>query len=145
ARALASQQGVQVSGSGAVTVGGNRAYRVEGTAPQQNGSLGFSATFVEYGGNVYQLLGITAANSLSQYASTFRSAADTFDRLTDSRYLNRRPTRLEVVTTSGSTTLQALLRGRTIPPGMSEEQIAIMNQVRLGDTIPSGSRVKLPE
>ncbi|MEM1117001.1 MAG: M48 family metalloprotease, partial [Bacteroidota bacterium] len=47
ARALASQQGVQVSGSGAVTVGGNRAYRVEGTAPQQNGSLGFSATFVE--------------------------------------------------------------------------------------------------
>ena len=145
ARALASQQGVQVSGSGAVTVGGNRGYRVEGTAQQQNGSLGFSATFVEYGSNVYQILGITSASSFSQYVGAFRSTASSFDRLTDSRYLNREPIRLDVVTTSGSTSLQSLLRGRTLPSGLTEEEVAIMNQIRLGDTIPSGQRIKLPE
>lgn len=145
ARALASQQGVQVSGSGSVNVGGNRAYRVEGTAQQQNGTLGFSATFIEYGGNVYQVLGITASSSLRQYVGAFRSTADSFDRLTDSRYLNRQPSRLEVTTPSSSTTLQSLLRGRPLPSGMTEEEIAIMNQVRLGDTILGGQRVKLPE
>ena len=145
ARELASQQGVQVQNSRAVSVNGNRAYRVEGAAAQQNGSLGFSATFVEYGGNVYQILGLTSQANLSRYISQFRSTADSFARLTDSRYLNRNPTRLEVTTTRGSTTLQSLLRGRTLPEGLSAEEVAIMNQLQLNDTIPSGQRVKLPE
>lgn len=144
ARALAGQQGVQVTGSGAVTVGGNRAYRIEGTAQQQNGALGFSATFIEYGGNVYQVMGLTSSSALAQYRDTFRGVGDSFSRLTDSRYLNRQPTRLEVTTTRSSTTIDALLRGRTLPPGVTENEISIMNQVQLGETIPAGRAVKLP-
>jgi hypothetical protein len=49
-----------------------------------------------------------------------------------------------VTTTRSSTTLQSLLRGRTLPPGLTEEEVAIMNQIHLGDTIPSGRQVKLP-
>ena len=144
-RALASQQGVQAQTARAISVNGNRAYRVEGAAAQQNGALGFSATFIEYGGNVYQILGLTQQANLSRYVSVFRSTADSFERLTDSRYLSRQPSRLEVTTTRNSTTLQSLLRGRTLPEGMTAEEIAIMNQIRLGDTIPSGQRIKLPE
>lgn len=144
-RALASQQGVQAQTARATTVNGNSAYRVEGTAAQQNGALGFSATFIEYGGNVYQIMGLTSQANLNRYISQFRSTADSFARLTDNRYLNRQPSRLEVTTTRSSTTLQSLLRGRTLPSGLSEEEVAIMNQVQLGETIPSGRRVKLPE
>ena len=54
AQQLTRQQGVQVSGSGAVTTDVGQGYRVEGTAQQQNGAVGFSATFIEYGGTVYQ-------------------------------------------------------------------------------------------
>ena len=144
AQAFASQQGVQVTGSGAVSVGVGQAFRVEGTAQQQNGTLGFSATFVEYGGNVYQILGITAANSLRQYAGTFRGVAESFERLTNNRYLNRQPSRLEVTTLRRPTTLSALLRGRTLPGGLSEEEVAIMNQVTLSETIPAGRAIKLP-
>ena len=144
AQAFASQQGVQVTGSGAVSVGVGQAFRVEGTAQQQNGTLGFSATFVEYGGNVYQILGITAANSLRQYAGTFRGVAESFERLTNNRYLNRQPSRLEVTTLRQPTTLSALLRGRTLPGGLSEEEVAIMNQVTLSETIPAGRAIKLP-
>ena len=144
ARAFAGQQGVQVSGSGAVSLGAGPAYRVEGTAQQQNGAVGFSATFVEYGGNVYQIVGLTAANSLRQYASTFRSVAESFERLTDRRYLDREPSRLEVTTLQRPQTLQSLLRGRTLPTGLTEDEIAIMNQVELGETIPAGRTVKLP-
>lgn len=144
-RALAGQQGVQAQTARATTVNGNRAYRVEGAAAQQNGALGFSATFIEYGGNVYQLLGLTSQANLSRYISQFRATADSFARLTDSRYLNRQPSRLEVTTTRSPTMLQSLLRGRTLPSGLTAEQVAIMNQVELGQTIPSGQRVKLPE
>ena len=145
ARALVSQQGVQVQTNRDVTVGGNQAYLVEGVASQQNGQLGFSATFIEYGGNVYQIMGLTAAANLRQYVDAFRSTADSFDRLTDRRYLDRQPVRLDVTTTRGTTTLQSLLRGRTLPPDMTEEEVAILNQLRLGDTIPGGALIKLPE
>ena len=145
ARKLAQTQGVQVTRSGAVTVGGYPGYRVEGTAQQQNGQVGFSGTFVEYGGNVYQFLGLTAANALSRYADEFRGTAESFDRLTASRFLNVEPVRLEVVTTSGRTTLQQLLRSRELPIGLSAEEIAIMNQVELTEPIPAGRAVKLPE
>lgn len=145
AAALANQQGVQVQSSGSLSVNGLSAFRVEGGAQQQNGALGFSATFIEYGGNVYQLLGITALNSFTQYANAFRSTAGSFDRLTDSRYLNRQPSRLEITTARGGSTLRSLLQGRTLPNGLTAEEVAIMNQLGLSDPIPAGQRVKLPE
>lgn len=144
AQAFASQQGVQVSQSGAVSVGTGQAFRVEGAVQQQNGTIGFSSTFVEFGGNVYQITGLTSANALQQYVGTFRGVAESFARLTDSRYLNRAPSRLEVITLRQPATLNALLRGRTLPTGLTEEEVAIMNQVNLGETIPAGREVKLP-
>ena len=145
ARAFAGQQGVQAQNATALSIGGNPAYRVEGTAAQQNGTLGFSATFIEYGGNIYQILGITAQQSLNQYLREFRSTADSFERLTESRYLNRQPSRLEVTTLRSPTSIQSLLRGRTLPSGLTEEEVAIMNQVQLGETLRAGQQVKLPE
>ncbi len=104
----------------------------------------FSATFVEYGGNVYQILGLTAANTFSRYASAFRTTSSSFARLTDSRYLNRQPSRLEVTTPRDGSTIQSLLQGRALPNGLSAEEVAIMNQADLTSRIPAGTRVKLP-
>lgn len=143
-RALAGQQGVQAQSGGALTIGGSPAYRVEGTAAQQNGSVAFSATYIEYGGNVYQILGLTSPNTFTQYASAFRSTPGSFRRLTDSRYLNRQPSRLEVTTPRSGATLQTLLQGRTLPNGLSAQEVAIMNQTELTARIPEGVRVKLP-
>ena len=144
ARALASQQGVQIASNRSLSIAGNPAYRIEGRAQQQNGTIGFSATFIEYGDNVYQVAGLTAANALNQYASTFRSVAESFGRLTDRSYLNRQPARLEVTTLNRPASIQSLLQGRALPTGLTAEEIAIMNQVSLTETIPAGRVVKLP-
>lgn len=144
-QALRSQQGVQAQAAGALSINGNSAYRVEGTAQQQNGTVAFSATFIEYGGNVYQILGLTSANGFGTYGSAFRQTAGSFARLTDSRYLNRQPSRLEVMRATSGTTIQALLSGRTLPLGLSAQEIAIMNQTELTSQLPSGASVKLPE
>ena len=145
ARALASQQGVQVTGDGAVRVSGYDAYRVEGRAQQQNGVLGFSATFIEYGGNVYQILGLTSADAFNSYVRSFRQTADSFARLTDRAYLNRQPSRLEVTRLRNASTIESLLRGRRLPDGLTASQVAIMNQVELSERIPAGNSVKLPD
>lgn len=145
ARAFASQQGIQVNRSQRVSIGGYPGYRVEGGAQQQGGALGFSATFVEYGGNVYQILGLTSANAFGQYVDEFRATAESFDRLTDPQYLNREPVRLDLVSVNSTTTIQALLRGRTLPRDFDAQEVAIMNQVDLTEPIPTGSLVKLPQ
>ncbi|PAP75522.1 M48 family metalloprotease [Rubrivirga marina] len=144
-QALRSQQGVQAQAAGALSINGNSAYRVEGTAQQQNGTAAFSATFIEYGGNVYQILGLTSVNGFGTYGNQFRSTAGSFARLTESRYLNRQPSRLEVMRAPAGTTLQALLQGRTMPLGLSDLEIAIMNQTDLTSRLPAGESVKLPE
>lgn len=145
AQALASQQGVQSRGAQATTINGNRAATVEGTATTQQGALQFSATFIEYGGAVYQILGLAPQGSFRQNERAFQQTGQSFRRLTDTRYLNRQPTRVDVSTAQRGATIQSLLRGRTLPSGITALDVAIMNEVDLTDPLQAGQRVKLPQ
>ena len=138
AQALRSQQGVTVQTQRSTRIGGSPAVEVSGSAQQQNGAVRFQAAFIERGGRVYEFLGIGSLSS--QFDRTFRS----FSGLSDSRYLNRQPVRLELVRATGGRSFASYLSGRPTPAGMSEEELAIMNEVRLSDTIPSGTMLKLP-
>ena len=144
AQALATQQGVQSGGARSTTINGNRAATVDGTATTQQGALQFTATFIEYGGAVYQILGLAPQAAFAQNERAFRQTAQSFARLTEARYLNRQPTRLDVTTTSRGASVQSLLRGRTLPGGVTAEDVAIMNEVDLGEALPAGRTIKLP-
>lgn len=145
AQALASQQGVQPAESRSATINGNRAYTLVGAATTQQGTIQFTAGFIEYGGNVYQLIGLAPQASFGQLRGAFEQSIQSFERLTEARYLNREATRLDVTTTNRSASIQSLLSGRTLPAGVTAEEVAIMNQVNLGETLPSGTTVKLPQ
>lgn len=145
AQALASQQGVQSRGAQSTTINGNRAATVEGSATTQQGALQFSATFIEYGGNVYQILGLAPQASFAQNQRFFQQTGQSFRRLTEARYLNRQPTRLDVTTAQRGATIQSLLRGKTLPGGITELDVAIMNEVDLNDPLQTGQRIKLPK
>ena len=144
AQALATQQGVQSSGARSTTINGNRAATVDGTATTQQGALQFTATFIEYGGAVYQILGLASQAAFAQNERAFRQTAQSFARLTEARYLNRQPTRLDVTTTGRGASVQSLLRGRTLPGGVTAEDVAIMNEVDLAEPLPAGRAIKLP-
>jgi predicted Zn-dependent protease len=141
---FARQQGVRVTEQGALQVQGNRAYAVAGTAATQQGEIGFIAYFIEHGGNVYQFLGMTAANAMGTYRNQFLQSLNSFQTETDPQVLNRQPVRLEVVRVQQATPFANLLQGRPMPPGMSQNDLAIMNEVELNTTIPAGRTVKLP-
>jgi predicted Zn-dependent protease len=143
-QAFASQQGFQVTEQGRTTVNGNPAYAVAGRAQTQQGQLAALVYFIEYGGNVYQFMGITAANTLGTYQGAFQNAQQSFQRLADQNYLNRQAVRLELVRVPNATPFRQLLQGRPVPQGMTQEELAIMNEVELNTTIPAGTTVKLP-
>ena len=144
AQAFRQQQGLTISDQRSTRIGGSPAVEMTGSAQQQNGALGFKAAFIERGGRVYKFLGIAPTASFRQVSGQFDRTFRSFDGLTDSAYLNRQPVRLELVRATGGRSFASYLRGRPTPPGMSEEEIAIMNQARLTDSIPSGATLKLP-
>lgn len=144
-QAFANQQGVSVSSQRSTSVSGNRAYRVQGTANTNDGQLGFLAYFIEYGGNVYQFMGLTGANNLNRYSSTFASSIESFARLTNSSYINRQPVRLDVISANSTSPFTSFLRGRPTPAGFSTDGLAILNQVQLNTNIPRGYMLKLPQ
>lgn len=144
AQELRGTQGVTVSGQQNYSANGNPGVLVEGQAASQNGAIQFLASYIEYGGNVYQILGLTSPNSYRTYGPGFRSTMESFRRLTESRYLNRQPVTLDLVTADRTASFDSFLRGRPDVPGLTDEELAILNQVGLNETISRGTVLKLP-
>lgn len=143
-RAFAAQQGFTATDQQSGTLDGLPAYTVTGTAQSQQQQLSTVNTFIEYGGNVYRFSGYSAAGDFSTYRPTFTSAIGSFARETRSEIVNRQPVRLEIVRVNQATPFRQLLQGRPVPQGMTQQQLAIMNEVELNTTIPAGRSVKLP-
>ncbi|OZC04249.1 M48 family metalloprotease [Rubricoccus marinus] len=144
AQELRGQQGISVTGQENYSANGNPAVLLEGQAAQQTGSISFLASYIEYGGNVYEILGYTNQQGYQTYAPEFSRTMRSFQRLSDSQYLNRQPVRLDVVTVNRSAPFSSFLNGRADVPGLTPEGLAILNQVGLSETIPSGTQLKLP-
>jgi predicted Zn-dependent protease len=72
---------------------------------EQNSLRGLAA-FVEHDGKVFQLLGYTLQERWSGYESRLRSSLSSFARLTERRYIDVLPKRLEVVRPGRSMSLQ---------------------------------------
>ena len=144
ARAFAQQEGLQVVESGAAQAGGLPAYFVLADAQAQGGQSVRALTyFVEYGGTVWGFLSYAAAGAFSNYQDDFLRTMRGFQRLTDSRILNVQPTRMRVVRASRTAPFRSFVPNR-LPPSMTAEDLAILNQVELDETIQQGAWIKLP-
>jgi len=142
--AFARQQGFRATEQRAVQVGGHPAYLVVGAVAGQGGELAVISYFIEHRGNVYRFLGLSQAATFGQHRPPMNTAITSFQTETDPGVLGRQPVRLALVEVRTPTPFRELLRNRPIPPGMDLNMLAIMNEVRLEDTIPAGRTVKLP-
>lgn len=98
---------------------------------------------IEHQGNIYRFLGLADTDKFSDYRPSFQHSSKGFERLTDDRYLEIQPTRVNVVRVEEDQPLRELISD--LPHDTDEEQIAIINQMELGDIVESGSRIKLLE
>ena len=138
---LASQQGITVLDGGRTTVNGNSAYFVLGEAQTENQAVRFLVYYIEYGGNIYQILGYAAKQDFGTYSDVFRRTITGFRSVTTPAVLNVQPVRVRVQRVTNGATFSALVSG-TLPSETSAEDIAILNQVGLSESIPAGRHLK---
>ncbi len=119
------------------------AYQAEVTIPQDKGDLQALIYAVEYGDRVYRFINYTLQSSWDAYESAFQQVPEQFNQLTDRRILRIRPVRLEVVPAPRADRFGNLLPS-TLPMDITEEEMAIVNQVDLDEQIPAGRLLKLP-
>jgi predicted Zn-dependent protease len=147
AREAASQfaqtEGLRVVDSKATTISGQPAMAIVGQGNTQQGTVGLLNYFIEYGGRVYSFMGMTGASRFNTYDDEFQRAMTGFARLSDPDKIRVNPARLAVVTTDRSAPFTTFLPTSDIS-GMTAEDIAILNQVQLGQTIPAGTKIKIP-
>ena len=97
--------------------------------------------FIQYGGNIYQINGISTQTDYSRYSNNFINTMTGFNSLNDPDKLNRQPERVKILTASRSTTLQSLLQSSGVPSDRLQE-LAVLNGFALKETLPAGTLYK---
>lgn len=114
--------------------------RTFGVADTEAGDLQGVAAFVEYGGRVYQILGITRAQDWTRYQEALTAAVESFQPETDRGLLDVQPKRLEIVTLPGAMTLEEF--SRRYPSTVDLKTLALINQADAGTRLAAGDEVK---
>ena len=141
ARAFLSQPGITSGSAGRVNLsGGLPGVGAPFTAATDNGTLRGTVLFVDYGGDVYRLLGYAPEARWGNYQATAERTLRSFQRLTDPTALNVQPQRVDIVQISQRTTIEALARQRPSP--VSGATLALINQVELRTPLEAGRLVK---
>ena len=135
------QQGLASSQVSRTTINGFPAVTGYFQGQTQDGTIGGVAAFISYDNRTYQILAYTPAQLLQRYDRLFRSALGSFDRLTDSRALNRQPDRISIVRPTQAMTLTEF--NRRYPSAIDIAELALINQLEGGSSrIPAGTPVK---
>ena len=96
--------------------------------------------FLEHVGLVFQLIAYGPATKWSTQQAVAERALKSFAVLTDRAALDIQPQRLQVIRVDRGGSLSEM-RGRRESP-LTAEQLAVLNQVRVGDVLPVGRLVK---
>lgn len=137
ARKFAAQEGVNAGSTRGVTVHGIQGVGAPFTAGSDSQSLAGRVVFLDYGGRTFQLLGVTTSDSWNSQRGAVTAAIDSFQGLTDRRYLDVEPARVELVELSQPTPVESF--AARYPSSASADTLAILNGVDPGGTIPAGT------
>ena len=140
---FAQQEGLTVVDQGQSSGGYLPAWVVVVDAPQQDGSvIRAVAHFVDYGGNVYQFVGYSSQAAFQQYSSVFASTMQGFNRLADQSRINVQPNRLKIVKANHNGSFASMLPNQ-LPKPVTQDELAILNQVTLNEDVSAGTPLKL--
>lgn len=98
--------------------------------------------FIEYGGRVYQLLGMAYQQQYASYENSFLRTMNGFDRLTDASKINVQPEQIKIVEAPRTTNLRSLLTSNGIPSDRLDE-FAILNGMELNKQVEKGTLFKV--
>jgi len=135
-REFFSQGGVQQGNAWQGDINGLPAVAHSFAAQTQQGILRGLAAFVSHQGKVFQVLGYTPSSRWPRYEGVMAEALNSFERLTDRRYLDVEPKRLSIVTLPRSMSLREF--AERYPSTVPLETLGIINEVPVDGTLEAG-------
>lgn len=135
------QQGLRAANTPQrATINGLRAVTGVFEAVSGQTLLAGRVAFIEHGGKVYRVLGYTPQARWSSYDRIFEEVIRSFDNVTERRYLDVQPRRLEIVPLREAMSVAAFASRHPTP--VSADVLALINGVPAGGTLPAGEPVK---
>lgn len=142
AREFFTQEGLQTQSPQSGNINGLQAVSGEFRANTEQGVLHGVATFIEYGGNVFQMLGYTTEQGWRNYANSLADAVRSFRELNDPSRINVQPQRVKVVKLQNAATLSQI--ARQYNSAASPATLALINQTSNENaTFRAGDLVKV--
>jgi predicted Zn-dependent protease len=100
--------------------------------------------FIQYGGNIYHLIGASAISDFNAYAPYFENSMQSFRQLTDASKINKQPERVRIKNVRQDGTLEQALRNYNVQEKRLQE-FAILNGKLLTDRVTAGTLIKVIE
>ncbi|WP_439882510.1 M48 family metalloprotease [Pontibacter sp. MBLB2868] len=111
---------------------------------QQQAAIRTLTYLIQYGGNIYSMMGISTTTNFNNYAQLFLNSMKSFSTLTDPEKLNRQPERIQVRPVKQTNTLANALQAYNVKNDKLEEH-AILNGMNLQDRVTQGTLIKIVE
>jgi predicted Zn-dependent protease len=135
-----SQQGISAANQQPININGLQSYRGNFAAQTDQGQLYGDATFIPFGGKVYQVLSYTSQQLWNNYNAAIGGSVTTFNKVTDQQVLNVQPQKLRIVKVDSDMTLAEF--NQKNPSNIPIETLALINQMNPGDRLTKGQMVK---
>lgn len=135
-----NRQGMQSRGTSQAAVNTLPAATASFTYTTQEQALAGWVSFIALDGATFRLLSYTTAAKFTSYDAALRAAVTSFRRLTDATALAVQPERVRLVRINRAMTIEEFSRAH--PSSASVAQLALMNGVDAGTTIPAGTLLK---
>lgn len=100
--------------------------------------------FIQYGGNIYNLIGASSQAEFEAYMQLFRSTMGTFRELTDQSKINKRAERISIKPVPQNGTLSQALASLGVTQTRMEE-LSVLNGMSLNDQVQRGMLIKVIE
>lgn len=147
-QAFLEQNGLTLVDQRQLTIGGYQTLAIiADTKPdpqQQQAPLRTQAYFYQFGTDILMMMGVSAAQTFSQYQGSFTNSMQSFRPLTDAAKINKKPMRVRIKTVAATGTLQQALTYYKVPSNKMEE-FAILNGKLLTDQVTKGMLIKVVE
>lgn len=135
-----SQPGIQRGQPWRGDINGLPAHANAFAVQTDQGVLQGLAAFVQHEGKVFQILGYTPSSRWPRYEPMITSSVGSFAPLTDRRFLDVPPRRLDLVTLPQPMTIEEF--ARRYPSTVSVQTVAIINGVEPGQRLEAGRKLK---
>ncbi len=140
-----NQDGFTVESQNEISNNNLNGYQAMASAMTQDSTqYRFHVYAASYDGNIYRFTSYSLADKFANYRPQFEETSNSFAELNDQDVLDVQPVKLQTIRTDRSAAFSSFLPD-SFPMEITAEDVAIVNQVELDETIEKGTWIKVPQ